>query len=283
MAIHSLMLLLALAIALGLRSFLPTYQRRWQISLFFFLFPPLLLVMTAIAVICMGYGGQMFGYHENRLSYVLALAWISFALFSLIQRYYQADRARKYLENYPRAIVEGQPARIIDLDFPYSARVGLWDSELVITRGLLELLDEEHLSSVLAHESAHSDYRDTFWFFWLGWARSFSAWLPNTEELWSELVFLRELRADNHAARSVDPLLLAESLLQVARKVNQVSAIEFPAECCATLADESLNNRLLERIDALVEEETESPRFCWQVWVLLSFSLAPFLLLPWHS
>ncbi len=34
---HSLMLLLALTIAIGLRCFLPSYQRRWQTTLFFFL------------------------------------------------------------------------------------------------------------------------------------------------------------------------------------------------------------------------------------------------------
>ncbi|MFM6059711.1 MAG: M56 family peptidase, partial [Microcystis aeruginosa] len=45
-----------------------------------------------------------------------------------------------------------------------------------------------------------------------------------------------------------------------------------------------LNNRLLERIDALVEsEKPEFPRFNYQVWLLLSLSLAPFLLLPLHS
>jgi hypothetical protein len=280
---HSLMILLALAIAFGLRAFLPTYQRRWQISLFFFLFPPLILVMTAVAVICMGYRGQMFGHSENHLSYLMAIAWFGLALFSLGKLYHQAERTRRQLAGYPRAEITGQPARILDLDFPYSARVGLWDSELVITRGLLELLDGEHLTAVIAHENAHAVYRDTFWFFWLGWARSFSAWLPHTEELWSELVFLRELRADHYAVRHLDSLLLAESLLQVAQKVNKVSRFDFPAECCAALNEESLNNRLLERIDALIEEETEKPRFNGQVWFLLSFSLAPFLLLPWHS
>jgi len=51
---HGSMLLLALTIAIGLRWFLPSYQRRWQITLFFFLFPPLLLLMTVISVVCMG-------------------------------------------------------------------------------------------------------------------------------------------------------------------------------------------------------------------------------------
>jgi Zn-dependent protease with chaperone function len=280
---HSLIIILALIIALGLRFFLPTYERRWQISLFFLLFPPLLLVMTAISVICMGYQGQMFGYQDNRVSYAMAIVWVCFALFSLLKSYYRASRTRRYLASSPREIVKGQPARILDLDFPYSARVGLWNSELVITRGLLELLDDEHLGAVLAHEKAHSEYQDTFWFFWLGWVRSISTWLPNTEELWSELVFLRELRADNHAVHQVDPLLLAESLLLVAQKVNTVSVIDFPAECCAALNERSLNNRLLERIDALVEIKPQSQQFNWQVGILLSFSLVPFLLLPLHS
>ncbi|MFM7793064.1 MAG: M56 family peptidase, partial [Microcystis panniformis] len=67
-------------------------------------------------------------------------------------------------------------------------------------------------------------------------------------------------------------------------KVNQVAEINFSDSCCVALSDNSLNNRLLERIDALVESENpEFPRFNYQVWLLLSLSLAPFLLLPLHS
>jgi hypothetical protein len=155
---------------------------------------------------------------------------------------------------------------------------------LIVTQGLLNLLDQEHLQAVLAHEQAHQEYHDTFWFFWLGWLRSMSSWLPNSENLWSELVFLRELRADKYASGKVDYLLLAESLLLVAEKVNQVAEINFSASCCVALNEHSLNSRLLERIDALVDsEKLELPGFNYQVWLLLSLSLAPFLLLPLHS
>jgi len=34
---------------------------------------------------------------------------------------------------------------------------------------LLNTLDNAHLDAVIAHEQAHFYYRDTFWFFWLGW------------------------------------------------------------------------------------------------------------------
>jgi Zn-dependent protease with chaperone function len=278
------MLLLALTIAVSLRLFLPTYQRRWQITLFFFLFPPLLLLMTAISVICMGYRGQMLGYHSSLISYFSAIIWLGFAIFSLIKLSYKTWQTHRAFSSYPLKQITEQKGRILALDFPYSARVGFWQSELIVTQGLLNLLDQEHLQAVLAHEQAHEKYRDTFWFFWLGWVRSMSFWLPNTEDLWTELVFLRELRADKYAAGQVDYLLLAESLLLVAEKVNQVSVLNFSDSCCVALNEHSLNNRLLERIDALVESEKyESATFNYQVWLLLSFSLAPFLLLPLHS
>ncbi|GCA80581.1 M56 family metallopeptidase [Microcystis aeruginosa] len=281
---HGSMLLLALTIAIGLRWFLPSYQRRWQITLFFFLFPPLLLLMTVISVVCMGYRGQMLGYNSSLISYFSAIIWLVFAIFCLIKLSYQTWQTHRDFSSYPLKKITAQKARVLAVDFPYSARVGFWKSELIVTQGLLNLLDQEHLQAVLAHEQAHQEYHDTFWFFWLGWLRSMSSWLPNSENLWSELVFLRELRADKYASRKVDYLLLAESLLLVAEKVNQVAEINFSDSCCVALNDHSLNNRLLERIEALVEsEKPELPRFNYQVWLLLSLSLAPFLLLPLHS
>ena len=281
---HGSMLLLALTIAIGLRWFLPSYQRRWQITLFFFLFPPLLLLMTVISVVCMGYRGQMLGYNSSLISYFSAIIWLVFAIFCLIKLSYQTWQTHRDFSSYPLKKITAQKARVLAVDFPYSARVGFWKSELIVTQGLLNLLDQEHLQAVLAHEQAHQEYHDTFWFFWLGWLRSMSSWLPNSENLWSELVFLRELRADKYASGQVDYLLLAESLLLVAEKVNQVAEINFSDSCCVALNDHSLNNRLLERIEALVEsEKPELPRFNYQVWLLLSLSLAPFLLLPLHS
>jgi hypothetical protein len=232
----------------------------------------------------MGYRGQMLGYNSSLISYFSAIIWLVFAIFCLIKLSYQTWQTHRDFSSYPLKKITAQKARVLAVDFPYSARVGFWKSELIVTQGLLNLLDREHLQAVLAHEQAHQEYHDTFWFFWLGWLRSMSSWLPNSENLWSELVFLRELRADKYASGQVDYLLLAESLLLVAEKVNQVAEISFSDSCCVALNDHSLNNRLLERIDALVEsEKPEFPRFNYQVWLLLSLSLAPFLLLPLHS
>jgi Zn-dependent protease with chaperone function len=103
----------------------------------------------------------------------------------------------------------------LNLEIPFAAQVGVWKPQLVVCRGLLEQLDEEHLRAVLAHEEAHRHYGDTLWMFAVGWLRHLSGWLPNTEVLWQELLTLRELRADRWAAQRVDPLVLGEALVQV--------------------------------------------------------------------
>jgi Zn-dependent protease with chaperone function len=142
----------------------------------------------------------------------------------------------------------------------------------------LQTLKPEHLEAVLTHEQAHHYYRDTFWFFWLGWLRRITSWLPNTESLWQELLILRELRADRWAAGRVDALLLAESLLMVV-STPMMGAENF----CAAFSRAAPYNRLQERIEALLEQPespTQSNLWTW-CWVLLA--LLPLIAVPFHS
>ena len=163
-------------------------------------------------------------------------------------------------------------------DFPYSAQVGFWNCELVVSEGLLNSLDREHLNAVLAHEQAHVYYRDTFWFFWLGWLRYLTSWLPNTEAWWQELLLLWELRADRKAAEQIDSILLAESLLRVAQDTLQDVSI-----LCANFSCTVPRTRLAERIDCLLDETpliSSSPWWSWS-WTILLF--IPLLTIPFHG
>ncbi|ACK72650.1 conserved hypothetical protein [Gloeothece citriformis PCC 7424] len=285
---HLLMILTALGLAWGIRLFAPSLTKNslnyWQRSLFFFLFPPLLLLMTSVAVIVMGYHGQMFGLEASWYSYLLAGIFLIVALVSGVKLAYQGWHSVKNLSSHPQKTVFGKPARILNIDFPYSAQIGFWKPELVISQGLLNTLDQEHLQAVLAHEQAHDDYHDTFWFFWLGWLRSFTRWLPHTERLWEELLFLREVRADYQASKQIDALVLAESLLIVAQQVTQTS-FEFSAgNCSAALHDSIHQNRLGERINALLSEDkpVESESYTYWSWGWLPLSLLPLTTVPWH-
>ena len=171
---HLAMILTALALALVVRLITPestgSWSQRWHKALFLFLFPPLLLMMTALAIVCMGADGQMLGLKASWLGYGLGSIFLMVATGLLCKSAYQAWQSQQEIGTYPQASIQGERVRILETNLPYSAQIGLWQPNLVISRGLLAILDQEHLEAVLAHEQAHLEYRDTFVFFWVGLA-----------------------------------------------------------------------------------------------------------------
>ncbi len=260
-------------------------QAHWLAVLSLLVVSPLLLLTTAVAIIIMGPHGHMVSPVEGWVSYNVAWIFVIVSAGLLGHLSWQAHRSIAQIKQYPqRQLNPGTLARMMDADTAFSAQIGLWSSELVISQGLLDTLDDEHLTAVIAHEKAHYYYRDTFWFFWLGWLRRLSLWLPYTEELWQELLLLREIRADNWATRSVDRLTLAESLVQViAAPLAPVALANF--SCIAP------SSRLSRRIDALLSEQDLdhdygfNPRWSFMTTgciVGLVLGLIPLCSIPFH-
>lgn len=279
---HLVMILAALGLAwlLRLSWFQPTgnWTQRWQKALFLFLLPPLLVLMTALAVICMGPQGRMIGLHTDGFSYCLAVGCLGMSVFVGLKLGSEGWRSLQQIRTYPKIQLEGRTARLLNNRILFSAQIGFWQPELVVTQGLLQTLKPEHLEAVLAHEQAHYYYRDTFWFFWLGWLRQITTWLPNTEALWQELLLLREIRADCWAAGRVDALLLAESLLMVVNTQMRASENFCAAFSCAITRD-----RLQQRIDALLGEPEFPTESSWWNWTWVLLGLLPLVAVPFHS
>ena len=279
---HLIMIFLVLALAWLVRIIdLPktgNWTTRTYKTLLLFLFPPLLLLTTSFAVLCMGYSGQMFGLQTGWFSYLLALTFLGFSVFKLCQLVNEGLHTVNQIRTYPVQKLNSENCRLFDTSLPYSALIGFWQPELVVSQGLLDSLTSDQLEAVIAHEQAHYYYRDTFWFFWLGWLRSIAFWLPNTEKLWQELLILRELRADNWAAKIVDPLTLAESLLLV---VSQpvISLTNFAVEFSAVAP----LNRLNERIEALLTPDQMKYQINGWSWIWLILLLLPLAAVPLHN
>jgi len=275
---HTLMIVIALLSAITIRWLWSrqslNYLQRWQRTLFYFLFPPLLLLMTAMAVLGMGTQGKMLGLESGWVSYGLTFLFLLGAIATLLWQVYQRSR----LPQSQQMTVAGYPAQILPLSLPYSAQIGWWQSQLVISEGLLSLLDTAHLEAVIAHEQAHLYYQDTFWFFWLGWLYRTTAWLPNSHSLWEELLLLRELRADWKASQTVDPLLLAESLVTVTQFTVQSRELG-----CASLSCTANQSRLEERIEALINEEEVMTPPLLNLGRELVWALTPLATMPWHQ
>lgn len=262
---------------------------RWRRALSGLWVPPGLVLAAAGAVLCMGHHGNMLGHRTSAFSCAIAAATLAAAGAALAFRASQTLRLVALVRREPAIALEydasacgpgDRPAadgvatvraRPLDWDAPFAAQVGFWRSELVVSRGLLDAFAGDRLAAVLAHERAHECYRDPFWFFWLGWLRQISGWLPHTEALWEELLLLRELRADRRAAQEVDPLVLAEALVVAAQ-----AAVTADDPAWVAFSEAPSSSRLAARVDALLSppEPIESlgwPRGPWLAPVGLPF------------
>jgi Zn-dependent protease with chaperone function len=278
---HLHLLLLALIVACLVRFLLfrpsPAWPIRWQYSLGLFLFPPLLLLFMAVSVLNMGSRGHMLGLPVGVIGQICALGFLGIAVLTLIWRAFQGWRSLQRVKQAAKISIQNQTGYLLDTPIPFAAQIGFWQSQLVVSQGLLQLTPEQ-IGAVLTHEQAHAHYHDTFWFFWLGWLRQLTLWLPNTEQLWQELLLLREMRADQWATQTVDALLLAETLLQMA----EAPLMDLDS-ACAALSDSNSLSRLEERIEALLVETEPALIPLTLPWVWLFLSLIPLLTLVLHQ
>ena len=270
---HLILIFLALGLAISLRCldfFISTlWLVRWQRSLLLFISSPLLLIATAIAVICMGPQGEMLGLSSGWISYILAWSFCGWASILGLVLAYKGWKSVQKINDYPQINIKDKSVFLLDNPILFSAQIGFWHSKLVVSKGLIEKLNSDQLDAVLNHEQAHDYYRDTFWFFWLGWLGKIVPFLQNTKVLWDELLTLREMRADQWAKKQVDGLLLAETLLlMVSDRFTQET------NCYAAFSCTTPPNHLTERIDALLGEadfSMQENNCCFWIWILLNF------------
>ncbi len=256
------------------------HDAHWLTVLSLFLISPLLLLTTAVAIIIMGPYGHLVSPLEGWFSYGIAWLFLLFSVGLLGYLGWLAHISIANIQQYPQRPVHNTLSRVMDEDTAFSAQIGFWSSELIISQGLIDTLDTDHLAAVIAHEQAHHHYRDTFWFFWLGWLKRLSWWLPYTNMLWQELLLLREIRADNWATQSVDRLTLAESLVQViAAPLSPITVANF--SCTVP------TSRLSRRIDALLSDHDYGFQPQWSLITYgciagLVVGLFPLCSIPFH-
>ncbi len=240
------------------RSPADPWAARWQSALVAFCLPPLMVTIAAGAVLSMGHHGTMMGWSVSPLGCWVSLGALVFASGVVAHTLIKTAETQLRLRQYQTVTLPtGGHARCLETDLPVAAQVGLWHSSLLVSRGWLEHLTLAEQQAMIAHEQAHADYRDPLWFLGLGMIRRLSIWLPNTQSLWEELLLLREIRADQRAARTSDPLLLAELLVKLSRQMT-LATQGYSSDLEPYMGfNESLSlSRLEQRVNALLEPDS---------------------------
>ena len=152
---------------------------------------------------------------------------------------------------------------------PTSFCCGLLRRRVVVTSALIELLEEQELAAVLAHEAAHARAFDPARMLLTRCASTAFFWLPLVDDLRDRYLVAKELAADRAAVAQVGSRALGSALLKVSSPA--------PAGT-ASFGDGALNTR----VDALLGRPVALPALSTtRLKVTLSAILAEVGLVAW--
>ena len=108
--------------------------------------------------------------------------------------------------------------RVVEDPMPRAQLEGIWRVRIVVTTGLIDMLDREELETVLAHEAAHASRRDNLMSWWLMITGLFMFFSPFSVLAIQRIGHDTELACDEDAAEKTRrPLSLASAIIKSAR------------------------------------------------------------------
>ncbi len=131
-----------------------------------------------------------------------------------------------------RRVPSGARAWVVPSAIPIAFTGGLLQPKIVVSTGLLALLEEDEQAAVLEHEAAHLRAGHARLLILGGAVAGLYAWLPTVASTWAGLRRELEVVADDEAVRHVGKKALLHALAKVA--LAQVQATPLSA---AALAD----------------------------------------------
>lgn len=158
-----------------------------------------------------------------------------------------------YAGRYPNLILHKNLV-VIGTNEPVALTCGLFRRRIVISSGLIQLLDEKELEAVLYHEHYHLRHYDPLKTFLLTLGVSTLGYIPILKSILFNYKMVREMMADHDAiTRAGTPIGLGGALLKL---LNTSVNSSFQSGVVSSFAAESTVN---DRIAWILEPEKELP------------------------
>lgn len=140
---------------------------------------------------------------------------------------------------------------------PLAFTVGLLRRRIVLSTGLLELLDEKELAAVIHHEAYHEEHADPLKVFLLSLLSNVFWYLPVLKHIHSNYKVVREVLADRHAMEQTGGMAdLGRALLKLLKKRQSVSVMQAAH---VSFADTAINYRIQRLLDPKIEVPFQLP------------------------
>lgn len=192
-------------------------------------------------------GFQWMGYALNVLVFHAFLYSIWYCIRQLIlsARFYHRlmkNRHHPLADELNRTYANGKAfITVVRSSAPMAFAMGLVRPRIVISTGLIEMLDEQELQAVIYHERFHQMHGDPLKTFLLSLSASVMWYLPILKSSQHNYKIIREVLADNYAIREQGASLhLGSALLKLLRS-RTAAAVPMAH---VSFADTSVNYRI---------------------------------------
>ncbi len=130
---------------------------------------------------------------------------------------------------------------------PIALTLGLFRPKIILSTGLLKLLDRDELEAVVYHEQYHRNHRDPLKTFLLHLACSVMRYIPILRWCYHHYKIAREILADREAMAVMgSPASLGSALLKLMKKRERTASMDF---AYVSFADTSINYRIRQILD----------------------------------
>ncbi|NQX63114.1 M56 family metallopeptidase [Paenibacillus qinlingensis] len=161
----------------------------------------------------------------------------------LVKKYHDEALSAAHAETFGLSV---QQLQIVRYKAPLAMTIGLWKPRILVSTGLMDMLDLGELRAVIEHEKCHVQHRDPAAIFLLALISKSMRYIPIFAWIAHKYPMMIELRADKYAIERMEQATdLGSALLKM---LKQTAKPRFPLSH-ASFAETSMNVRIQHILD----------------------------------
>ncbi|WP_419960953.1 M56 family metallopeptidase [Psychrobacillus sp. BM2] len=196
----------------------------------------------------------------------LVIYTLLFSIWHIGSQFFYASRLKKHFERYKDNLLTNDMNQmhssgkkdfiIISNPVPMAITMGFMKPKIIISTGLINLLTDDELKAVVAHEIYHKDNRDPLKIFLLSLCASTIGYIPILKWFSHQYRIIQEVLADEFAIRKQETSMNLGSALLKMLKVGKQEKMPF---AYASFADTSVNYRIEYMLNPLKDVQWRIP------------------------